>query len=126
MSIVCLHIYDIMFEEYQQTNHNVPIDILLENYITYLYLCTCLINETTILSQGIISYTCIEHILMPRINASLANFQEFQKFINYNAVFVNKPPSFLKQEDFFNTSMLDYSKWDKLLQDNFTKYLKLF
>lgn len=133
MSIVCLHIYDIMFEEWKQTSHNVPIDILLENYMTYLYLCTCLINETTSLSQGLISYTCIEHILMPRINASLANFLEFKEFINYRAVFVNKPPSFLKKEEFisfieefFNTSMLDYSKWDKLLQDHFTKYLKLF
>lgn len=131
MSITCLHIYEIMSEEYRKTEHNVPIDVLLLNYIEHLYIDTCFTWEAKHLSEGIVPH--VDCIYMPRIKADLSDFFEYKGIINFNVVFANKPPSFLKKEDFisfinsfFETSIFDYTKWDNLLRNNFKEYTKLF
>lgn len=133
MSMVCLHIYDIMFEEYEHTEHNVPIDVLLLNYIEHLYLQTCLIYEAKSLSEGIMPYANnITYMSMPRIKTNLTKFSEYKKLLNFKAVFANKPPSFLTKgefikyiEEYFCSSMFDYSKWDDILRSRFSKYVNL-
>ncbi len=131
MSLTCLHIYEIMSEEYRKTEHSVPIDVLLLNCIEHLYIDTCLPWQAKHLSEGIVPH--VDCIFMPRIKTDLSDFYEYKELINFNVVFANKPPSFLKKEDFisfvnnfFETSIFDYSKWDELLRNNFKKYLKLF
>lgn len=134
MSLVCLHIYNIMLEEYERTERNVPIDVMLLNYMEHLYLKTCLVYEAESLSEGVRPYyNNILYIHMPHINVSLSKFNDCKDLINFKAVFSDKPPSFLGKEcfiafitEFFNTSMFNYSKWDEILQDNFQKYMKLF
>ena len=132
VSIICLRIYEIMVEEFERTDRNVPIDIMLTNYIEYLYLHVCFPWEAQRMvdSGSIYDISCIS---LPAIKPSLSKFQDYKSLINFNAVFYNKPPGFMTKDnfidminEFFDTHMFDYSKWNNLLQSNFKKYMKLF
>lgn len=132
LTVVCFRIYDIMVEEFECTEHNVPIDILLTNYIEYLYLCTCLPSEARNLVEDISVYD-VSHISLPTIKTNLAKFQDYKSLINFNVIFANKPPSFMTKKEFinmineiFDTPLFDCSKWNKILQNNFKKYMFLF
>lgn len=131
MSVVCNRIYDIMLEEFERTEHHVPIDVMLLNYMEALYLHICFSWEIRNMKDGIICD--IHYISLPTIKPSLSKFGDYKSLINYNAVFANKPPGFMTKDnfidminEFFDAPMFDYSKWNNLLQSNFKKYMKLF
>lgn len=132
VSIICLRIYEIMVEEFERSEHNVPIDVMLTNYMECLYLHICFPWEAQEIADGGSLYN-ISCISLPTIKPSLEKFQDYKSLINFNAVFYNKPPGFMTKDnfidminEFFDTPMFDYSKWNNLLQSNFKKYMKLF
>ena len=82
MSVVCNRIYDIMLEEFERTEHHVPVDIMLLNYMEALYLAICFSWEVRNLKNGI---TCDIHcISLPTIKTSLAKFSDYKSLINLN------------------------------------------
>lgn len=137
LSIICLRIYDIMMEEFERTDNNVPIDVMMTNYIEYLYLYICfpweayrLIETQTLYEEMIYEPS---YVSLPNIKTNLIKFENYKTLINFNVVFTNKPPGFMTKkdfismiDDFFESPMFDYSKWNAIIQNNFRKYTKSF
>lgn len=132
LAITKLHIFDIMLEEYSSTDHSVHIDVALSYYLEYLYLLLCFPESSKRAAEGIM-LNDISVIQLPKLSARIIRFKDYFKNINYNMIFSNKPPCFLTNyefiamiDEFLDTPMFDYGKWNLLLQNRFSEYIKLF
>lgn len=132
LAITKLHIFDIMLEEYSSTDHSVHIDVALSYYLEYLYLQLCFPEPSKRATEGIM-LNGISAIQVPKLSARIIKFKDYFKSINYNVIFSNKPPCFLTDsefivliDEFLNTPIFDYDKWNLLLQNRFSEYMRLF
>lgn len=132
LAFVDLRIYDIMIEESCKTEHNVPIDVALSHYFEYLYLMTCFSSIANSCADGI-CLTSYDSIILPKIKNNLCKYIDYMKFVNFDSIISNKPPSFLTRKEFlslieeiFNVPIFNYDKWNRLLQHRFKEYVNLF
>lgn len=130
VEITSLRIYEIMMEEYERTEHNVPLDVALNHYIESLYLRLCFSMEVKNLIDGIDVYDSM--VCAPHISEKIHKLSDYKDLINYKMVFFNKPPAFLTQEEFirfieeiFEEPIFDYEKWTELLKKRFWKLKRM-
>ena len=133
LAITEMHIYNILIEEATLTEHTPHIDVAIRHYLEYLYLLLCFSRDASFLTNEGVFYRDASGIRLPHINNNLIDFKDYFKYINYNVIFSNKPPCFLTDhefitmvEEFLNTPIFDYDKWNLILQNRFSEYIKLF
>lgn len=127
-----LHTFEIMMDEYKYTEYNVPLDVALSHYVEYLYLMSCF--PLTAYNTGVYNTTLhdFNSFILPKPHKDIYKLYNYKHYINYDAIFINNPPSFFTQNEFieyindiFNSPMFDFQKWNQLLQNRLYNYSKL-
>lgn len=126
--LTALHIGNLMLEELKKTYHNVPLDVILNNYVEYLYVfsCFCFMAYTSL--EGVFSHS-YNGVSMPNLTKQLELLSDQEPYINYDMIWLNKPPSFLTHEEFkiyihelLTSPMFDSHKWNLKLQNRVREF----
>lgn len=126
---ISLDLYNILIEENKKTTHNVPLSIILTNYVEHLYIYSCFcFHAYSALEYNIFSDKFCSYIL-PSPDKSLNMLMEQENYINYDMVFANKPPSFLTYKEFkkcihemLSEPVFDQQKWNLKIQNRIKEY----
>ena len=127
--LTALHLGNLMIEEYKKTTHNVPLSVILANYIEHIYVYSCYCFEANCsLKDGIFSNTYTGYTL-PYLTKESELLSNQEPYINYDMLFMNKPPSFFTQSEFkqcihemLTSPMFDKQKWDYKLQTRIEEF----
>lgn len=131
LSIEHLHAFEIMMDEFENTEHNVPLDAALTHYIQYLYLQSCFPTQAH--TYAVIPDSCHSpHASMPTISKRVYGLRDYKKFIDIGFCCTTYPPSFLTLDEFreyiddiFDSSMFDPQKWNEKLLNRIILYSEL-
>lgn len=127
--LAALELGNLMLEEYKKTSHNVPLDVVLTNYVEYIYLCSCFcFHVNCVLEYKLYSNNYAGYILPnPIKDIKLLSHQE--PYIDYGFILPNKPPSFLTHEEFkkyihemLSSPNFDKQKWDAKIQNRVKEF----
>lgn len=119
-----LNLYNILIEETEKTTHNVPLSIILTNYVEHLYIYSCFcFHAYSALEYGIYSNNYNGYIL-PFPDKHLTLLANQEPYLNYDMLFAKKPPSFFTHEEFkkyihemLSSPIFDKQKWDIQMQN---------
>ncbi len=116
------NIYRIMIEEFKNTDHNVPLDVALVNYVQHLYDSLCYSMQVYYSVKNGICPNSTLNYLIPPPDKDLGIVADHECFINYDAIFVNRPPCFLKHDEFqsyvhelLTSPMFNQQKWSSII-----------
>lgn len=131
LSITYFRIYQLLMEEEKKTQHNVPHDVALNNYVEYLYLhtCQCYYMAMAVQSKIFPSNSISLLFTIPQIDAHVYKLANSESYINYDLIFCSNPPSLFTEDEFktfiheiLTAPMFDIQNWNELL----TKRVKEF
>lgn len=123
VGLTSLHIYNILIEEIKKTAHNVPLETILNNYIEHAYINSCFCFHITSALEYSIFSDSYSHYSLVGPDESLYMLKEQEPYINYDMLFIDKPPSFLTNDEFkeyihemLTSPIFDIQKWNFLVQ----------
>ena len=118
-----------MIEEYKKTTHDVPLSVTLTNYVEHIYAYSCYcFHANCALKYGIFPSTYTGYNL-PYLTKESELLSNQEPYINYDMLFMNKPPSFFTQSEFNQyihemlvSPMFDKQKWDHIIQNRVKEF----
>ena len=127
--LMSLYLYNILIEELKKTTHNVPLNVILTNYVEYVYLYSCFcFHAHSSLEYGTF-FKFYRECSLPTPDKHLAMLADQEPYLNYDALFFNKPPSFFTHDEFIEyihemlfSPMFNKQKWDYKIQNRVKEY----
>lgn len=122
-------LYNTLLEELRKTTHSVPLSIILNYYVEYVYIysCFCFRAHSALAYQDFSS--SYNWYVLPRRDEKLSIVADQEQNINYDALLANKPPSFLTTTEFkeyihelLSQNIFDAKKWDDIIKSRIMEY----
>lgn len=128
LSVTYYRIYDLLLDEEKNMQHNVSHDIILNNYVDYLYLNTCESSSISVAVHSGIFSNRINYFL-PKIDARVYKLADNEQYINYDLIFCSNPPSLFTEDEFksfiheiLTVQEFDNHRWEALLSKRITEF----
>lgn len=126
---ISLQLYNMLIEESKKTTNNVPADVISTNYVENLYIQTCFcFHAYSSLEHGVFPSSYNSYIV-PKPNKDTEKLASQEPYINYELLFINKPPSFFTYSEFkqyihemLSGQMFDGQKWDLKIQNRVREF----
>lgn len=132
LSMIYFHIYEILFDEFKHSDQSDSLDIALFYYAQYLYIQSCFCLQAHCAATYNLSMDPVPRFSLPSPNADAKKLSCYLNFLNFDAVFAAKPPSFFTHEEFIEyindlltDPEFDNEIWNKKIQNRMNIFFEI-